>query len=46
MAPSRMTLESLRDELPITKEVAYFQVGSHGPPTDSVLATVAEEMAR
>lgn len=46
MVPPQMTLESLRDELPITKEVAYFQVGSHGPPTDSVLATVAEEMAR
>ena len=46
MAPAKMTLESLRDELPITKKVAYFQVGSHGPPSDSVLATVAEEMAR
>ena len=46
MAPQKMTLESLRDELPITKKVSYFQVGSHGPPPDSVLATVAEEMAR
>ena len=45
MAPQKMTLDSLRDELPITKKVAYFNTGGHGPPPDSVLATVAEEMA-
>lgn len=46
MAPDKMTLASLRDELPITQKVAYFQVGGHGPPSNSVLATVADEMAR
>lgn len=46
MSLENMTLDSLRAELPITTKVAYFQVGSHGPPPDSVLATVADEMAR
>ena len=43
MTSGNMTLESLRDDLPITKEVAYLNTGSHGPATDTVLATVAEE---
>ena len=45
MPSEKMTLESLRDELPITGKVAYLNTGSHGPPPDSVLASVAEEMA-
>ena len=45
MPSDKMTLESLRDELPITGKVAYLNTGSHGPPPDSVLASVAEEMA-
>ena len=40
-----MTLESLRDELPITEEVMYFQTAMNGPTLDCVLKTVAEEMA-
>ena len=44
MTSGNMTLESLRDDLPITKQVAYLNTGWHGPATDSVLATVAEEM--
>ena len=45
MPSEKMTLQSLRDELPITGKVAYLNTGSHGPPPDSVLASVAEEMA-
>ena len=45
MPSEKMTLQSLRDELPITEKVAYLNTGSHGPPPDSVLASVAEEMA-
>ena len=45
MPSEKMTLESLRDELPITGKVAYLNTGSHGPPPDSVLASVADEMA-
>ncbi len=40
-----MTLESLRDELPITQEVMYFQTAMNGPTLDCVLKTVADEMA-
>ena len=45
MPSEKMTLQSLRDELPITGKVAYLNTGSHGPSPDSVLASVAEEMA-
>lgn len=41
---SRMTVEQLRQELPMTKEVAYFQTGTYGPTPDSVLRTVREVM--
>ena len=41
----RMTFQQLRDDLPITGNVAYFQVGSHGPTPDPVLAVVRDEMA-
>ena len=40
-----MTFEKLRDDLPVTRNVDYFQVGSHGPTPDSVLDVVREEMA-
>ena len=45
MPSEKMTLQSLRDELPVTEKVAYLNTGSHGPPPDSVLASVADEMA-
>ena len=45
MSPDRMTFQKLRDDLPITGNVAYFQVGSHGPTPDSVLDVVRDEMA-
>ena len=40
-----MTIESLRDELPITDEVMYFQTAMNGPTLDCVLKTVADETA-
>ncbi len=45
MSLGEMTFEQLREDLPITQNVAYFQVGSHGPTPDSVLKVVNEEMA-
>ena len=45
MSLGQMTFQQLRDDLPITGNVAYFQVGSHGPTPDSVLDVVREEMA-
>ena len=42
---AKMTLEKLRESLPITREVAYFQTGSRGPTPDPVLQTVADSMA-
>ena len=42
---AKMTLEKLRESLPITREVAYFQTGTHGPTPDPVLQTVADSMA-
>jgi selenocysteine lyase/cysteine desulfurase len=42
---AQMTLKQLREDLPITRGVAYFQTGSHGPTPDSVLQTVADAMA-
>ena len=45
MSSEKMTLQSLRDDLPITEKVAYLNTGSHGPPPNSVLASVADEMA-
>ncbi len=45
MTSGAMTFEKLRDDLPITREVAYFQVGSHGPTPDTVLDVVRDEMA-
>lgn len=39
-----MTFEKLREDLPLTGNVAYFQVGSHGPTPGSVLNVVHDEM--
>ena len=44
-APDRMTLESLRGELPMTREVMYFNTAMNGPTLDCVLKTVADETA-
>ena len=41
-----LTLTGLRDELPITRHVAYLQTGGHSPTPESVLRTVHDEMAR
>ena len=40
----RMTVEALRQDLPMTQAVAYFQTGTYGPATDSVLRTVRDVM--
>ena len=45
MSSGRMTFQKLRDDLPVTGNVDYFQVGSHGPTPDAVLAVVRDEMA-
>ena len=39
-----MTVEQLRQELPVTVEVAYFQTGTYGPTMDSVLSEVHDAM--
>ena len=41
---SRMTVEQLRQDLPMTGEVGYFQTGTYGPASDSVLQAVRETM--
>lgn len=41
---SQMTLEQLRQELPMVGEVAYFQTGTYGPSTEAVLKAVREAM--
>ncbi|MAG34837.1 MAG: hypothetical protein CL878_01085 [Dehalococcoidia bacterium] len=48
MSPSgaALTLEDLRDQLPITQHVAYLQTGGHSPTPESVLRTVYDEMTR
>ncbi len=43
-AGPRIAIEQLRRELPLTREVAYFQTGSWGPTLDSVLRTMFETM--
>ncbi len=42
-APS--SFRKLREDLPLTRRLAYFQTGSSGPTPDSVLKVVAETMA-
>jgi L-cysteine/cystine lyase len=39
-----MTVEQLRQDLPMTAEVGYFQTGTYGPASDSVLQAVRETM--
>ena len=41
---SPMSVEQLRQDLPMTAEVAYFQTGTYGPASDSVLQAVRETM--
>lgn len=41
---SPMTVEQLRQDLPMTGEIAYFQTGTYGPASDSVLQAVRETM--
>jgi len=38
------TLEQLRADLPFTKDVGYFQTGTYGPTTNSVIQVVADAM--
>ena len=45
MTPAAMSFRQLRDDLPLTRRLAYFQTGSYGPTPDSVLKVVAERMA-
>ena len=40
-----MTLDRLRNELPITEKLLYFDTARNGPTSEPVLKTVADEMA-
>ncbi len=40
-----MTLDRLRNELPITEKLLYFDTARNGPTSEPVLQTVADEMA-
>jgi len=44
MNSSSMTFDRLRQDLPITQKVAYFQSGGHGPMPDSVIKVVHDNM--
>jgi selenocysteine lyase/cysteine desulfurase len=44
MKIAEMSFEQLRQDLPVTEEMAYFQTGSHGPTPDSVLRVINENM--
>ena len=41
---SRLSLEELREQVPVTKEVGYFQTGTYGPALASVVKAVRESM--
>lgn len=45
MTSAAMSFRQLRQDLPLTRRLAYFQTGSYGPTPDSVLKVVAETMA-
>lgn len=45
MSRAPLSFRQLREDLPLTRRLAYFQTGSYGPPPDSVLEAVAETMA-
>lgn len=40
----RLSLEELREQLPVTQEVTYFQTGTYGPTLASVLRTMRDSM--
>ncbi len=40
-----MSFRQLREDLPVTRRLAYFQTGSYGPTPDSVLKVVTETMS-
>ena len=44
MIQSNMAFEQLRQDLPLTQKVAYFQTGGHGPTPDSVIKVVHDNM--
>jgi selenocysteine lyase/cysteine desulfurase len=44
MNMGHMTFDQLRQDLPITQVVAYFQTGGHGPMPDSVIQAVHDTM--
>ena len=41
---SRLSLEELREQVPVTREVGYFQTGTYGPALASVVKAVRESM--
>ena len=41
---ARLSLEELREQVPVTKEVGYFQTGTYGPALASVVKAVRESM--
>ena len=41
---ARLSLEELREQVPVTKEVGYFQTGTYGPALASVVKAVGESM--
>ena len=45
MTQAPLSFRQLREDLPLTRRLAYFQTGSYGPTPDSVLKLVAETMA-
>ncbi len=45
MTQAPLSFRQLREDLPLTRRLAYFQTGSYGPTPDSVLKVVAETMA-
>ncbi len=44
MCQNNMTFEQLRQDLPITQKMAYFQAGSYGPTPDSVIKVIQDNM--
>ena len=44
MTQAPLSFRQLREDLPLTRRLAYFQTGSYGPTPDSVLKVVAETM--
>ena len=45
MIQAPLSFRKVREDLPLTRRLAYFQTGSYGPTPDSVLKVVAETMA-